>query len=160
MRWKSTAMTLLVVVATAASIFIGSRAIVSAASTLKSSEAVQVATTDRFDATGEEVAELLHQLNPPPAVSVEPDEERDPMRAVAGHRVSSAPTVPQPPTYQVKAVFIDEDPRAIVVSRGKTMVVRLGDKLNGAPVIEIHPGGVTVDTGNGTKTYRLSPPKR
>ena len=63
MKWKSTAMTLLVVLATGASIFIGSRAIVSAASTLKSSSGPEVAASDEFDVAGEQVADLLKDLN-------------------------------------------------------------------------------------------------
>ena len=93
MKWKSTAMTLLVVLATGASLFIGSRAIVSAASTLKSSGVPEAAEPDDFDATGDQVADLLRDLNPPPAVSVEPDEMRDPMREIAPQRRSSAPVV-------------------------------------------------------------------
>ena len=160
MKWKSTAMTLLVVLATGASIFIGSRAIVSAASTLKSSSGPEVAASDEFDVAGEQVADLLKDLNPPPAVSVEPDEMRDPMRAVAPQRPSSAPAVRKPPTYTVTAVFIDADPIAIVVSRGKTTVVHLGERLNGAEIIEIDAEGVTVDTGGRIKTYPLTPPTK
>ncbi len=160
MKWKSTAMTMLVVLATGASIFIGSRAIVSAASTLKSASVPDVAASDEFDAASEQVVGLLRDLNPPPAVSVEPDEMRDPMRAVAPQRRSSAPAVRRPPTYTVTAVFIDADPTAIVVSRGKTTVVRLGDRLNGAEIIEIDAEGVTVNTGGRTKTYPLTPPTR
>ena len=160
MRWKSTAMTLMVILATGASIFIGSRAIVSAASTLKTSGAPEVNGRDEFHETGEQVADLLRDLNPPPAISVEQDDPRDPLLAVAPRHDTAAPTVSRPPTYKVIAVFLDEDPRAVVVSRGKTVTVRLGDKLNGAPIIDIHAGGVTVDTGGGTKNYRLSAPTK
>ena len=160
MRWKSTAMTLLVVVATTASVFIGSRAIVSAASTLKSNSTRDAEERDEFDATSEQVAELLSELSADSAVGVELDDPRDPLLAVKPQRDPSVPAAPRPPSYKVTAVFIDADPRAIVVTRGKAIVVRLGDKLNGAPIIDIHAGGVTVDTGSGTKTYPLSPPKR
>ena len=153
-------MTLVVILATGASIFIGSRAIVSAASTLKTSGAPEANGHDEFQQTGEQVVDLLRDLNPPPAISVEEDDPRDPLLAVAPQRGTGAPTVPKPPTYNVIAVFLDEDPRAVVVSRAKTMTVRLGDKLNGAPIVDIHAGGVTVDTGGGTKTYRLSGPKK
>jgi hypothetical protein len=152
-------MTLLVVLATGASIFVGSRAIVSAASTLKSSGVPEAAESDQFDVAGEQVADLLRDLNPPPAVSVEPDTMRDPMRAAAPQRRADAPAVPRPPTYTVTAVFIDADPTAIVVSRGKTMVVRLGDRLNGALIKQIDAKGVTVDTGGGSKLYPLIPKK-
>ena len=59
----------------------------------------------------------------------------------------------------VEFIAVNTDAQALNLSKAPVRV-RLGDKLNGAPVTDIHAGGVTVDTGNGTKTYPLSPPKR
>ena len=61
-----------------------------------------------------------------------------------------------PMAYVVTAVFLDEDPTAVVVADGKRTIVHVGDELGGARVTSIGPEGVTIKGADGVHTYTYS----
>lgn len=69
------------------------------------------------------------------------------------------PATPPPTYYEVKAVFLDEDPTAVILVSGETATVRVGDMVNGERVIAIDAGGVTIEGDAGARRFALSPSK-
>ena len=85
--------------------------------------------------------------------------ERDPMVPYKPpvRRPASTPRGPSRPDYKVKAVFLDQNPTAVILTGGETVIVRVGDTLNGDRVIAIETDGVIIESEAGTHLYTLSP---
>ncbi len=78
---------------------------------------------------------------------------RDPLRPYEAPKIAVPKPKPKPkkpsrPTYEVAAVIIDDNPRAIIHSGDSTTIVKVGDMLGGARVTEIAYDGVTVEGGH------------
>jgi len=154
MRHRSKLFIAIIVVATAVSAFLGTRAIVGASSSLRGSTAGGT-TPGEIEATGSETTELLAELEPKAE-----DEAiaRDPLSPYTGAPAPSASASARParksaPVYEVTAVILDENPTAVVVANGQRTIVHIGDDLGGARVTAIDSNGVTVEGADGARTY-------
>jgi hypothetical protein len=58
---------------------------------------------------------------------------------------------PARPSYEVKAVFLDRDPTAVLLTGGRTVIVRVGDVVNGERVVAIDASGVTIEGDEGAR---------
>ena len=159
-RW--TVITLVAVFATAISAFIGGRAIVGTAAGLRNpGQNTPIAPGD-LETTGAEIAALLSTLSGSVDSEAVAGELRDPMLPYTPPKkptpVATTPT-PRRPSYVVKAVFIDANPTAIMFSGGRSIIVRIGDELDGGRVMAIENDGVTVEGEGGARKYPLSPSK-
>ena len=109
--------------------------------------------------SGNEITALIADLSDPEYPEWAVGRERDPMVPY------TPPPKPQPrrpsrptrPSYQVKAVFLDQDPTAVILTGGETVIVRAGDTVNGNRVIAIESDGVTIESEAGTHKYPFSP---
>jgi len=112
-----------------------------------------------LESRGEEVAGLVTTLARASEVETAPEEMRDPMvpYTVRRTRTTTAAPAPRRPRYEVTAVILDEeDPTAIVRSGGQSMIVHLGDELEGGRVTAIEADGVTLTGANGTEKLGLT----
>jgi hypothetical protein len=155
--------TVLAVLATAGSVFIGTRAIVGTAASLRDGRATARAASGAGAQKGTEVAALIADLEGPEYPDWSVGRRRDPLvpyRAPVRRTTTTTPREapkPPPPTYEVKAVFLDEDPTAVLLVRGETVTVRVGDRVNGERVIAIDGGGVTIEGEAGPRRFAYSP---
>ena len=161
MKHRSKLFIAILVVATAVSAFLGGRAIVGATSSLRSSSSASDTTPGEIEATGSEAAGLMTELGGPKGDKAGEAVMRDPLSpytAPAPPRTTSQPKPERPalPSYVVTAVFLDEDPTAVVVADGKRTIVHVGDELGGARVTSIGPEGVTIKGADGVHTYTYS----
>lgn len=81
----------------------------------------------------------------------------DPFRTQTG-RQNVSPTVPNAdrsaPSWKLSGiVYSEDDPLAIVNNRS----VRVGDRINGATVVDINRREVTLDAGGSRVTLRVTP---
>lgn len=79
--------------------------------------------------------------------------ERDPMQPPAGAGVVRSQGVEEKPYWRLQSVLISEQ-RNIAVINQRTVAV--GDSINGARVIAIHPGYVRLSKANEVFVIRLS----
>jgi hypothetical protein len=156
--------TVLAVLATAGSVFIGTRAIVGTAASLRNGGATARAASAADMQAGAEVAALIADLEGPEYPDWAAGHKRDPLvpyRAPAPPRPSTTttptPPEPPPPSYEVRAVFLDEDPTAVLWIGGRTVTVRVGESVNGERVIAIDAGGVTIEGEAGARRFAYSP---
>lgn len=158
MKGKVLLIVLVAVVATAASVFVGTRAITTAASSGRFGSPSTEETTGEIENTGNEVVSHVEDLEEARASEAVTDDDRDPMRTYVA-RPKPAPvrtdTEPAPrwPSYTVTAVLLDDDPRAFLRSGDQSISVKVGDEINGGRVIAIEPDGVTIEGPAGTKKY-------
>jgi hypothetical protein len=149
--------TVLAVVATAGSVCIGARAIVGTTATLRNGgETARASET----ASGNEITALIADLSEPKFPEWAVGRERDPMvpyKPPVIRRTPTTPRAPSRPNYTVKAVFLDQDPTAVILAGGETVIVREGDTVNGDRVIAIQADGVTIESEAGTHWYPFSP---
>lgn len=159
MKKHATVITILVVLATAGSVFLGVRAIVGTAAGFRASSSPVEATPGPIESTGNEVAALTAEMSDPSGQKVGQDDRTDPMTPYTGPTkadvkgaVSPKPTV----SYKVTAVILDQEPTGILASGGKSIVVHVGDRLGDGVVTAIEADGVTVTGEKGVQKYPLS----
>ena len=111
-----------------------------------------MASTGGGEGEGDEVVEFVASLLEAPGPLLDEGVVRDPLvphRAPRPKTTARPKTTPKPaaPRYTVVAVIIDENPRAIMQTGGKNVVVKVGDELGGRKVVSIRDDGVTTDDG-------------
>lgn len=153
--------TVLAVLATAWSVFIGTRAIVGTTASLRDGGAAACAPSAMEMRAGSDISALIADLAEPDYPDWASGRKRDPMvpyKAPPVRRSTSttAPTAP-PPSYRVKAVFLDQDPTAVLLVGERTVTVRVGDTVRGERVIAIDAGGVTIEGEAGARRFAFSP---
>jgi hypothetical protein len=154
--------TVVAVLATAGSVFIGARAIVGTTATLRDGRSTARASSRTEMRQGSEIAALVADLEGPDYPAWAAGGKRDPMvpyRPPAPVRTTTQQEPPRtpPPTYEVSAVFLDADPTAVLLVSGRTVTVRVGDTVNGERVIAIDAGGVTIEGEAGARRFAYSP---
>ncbi|MFH1502638.1 MAG: hypothetical protein ABIG03_06295 [Candidatus Eisenbacteria bacterium] len=159
MNRRAIVFTAIAVTATVASVVIGARAIVGTAATLRHSTQANAQDPGALERTGGEVEQLLISLEDARTSGETAEPGRDPMVPYVAPRPASAPrsTAPAKPTYKVTAVFIDDNPMAILSVNGKSVRVNVGDLVAGGRVVAIENDGVTIDEDGGEKKYTYSP---
>lgn len=151
--------TVLAVVATAGSVFIGARAIVGTTATIRNGGSAAQASQGGAG-SGNEITALIADLSEPDFPDWAVGRQRDPMVPYSPPVVKTTtqtPRQPSRPSYRVTAVFLDRDPTAVILTKGETVIVRVGDAVNGNRVIAIEADGVTIESGAGTHKYPFSP---
>jgi hypothetical protein len=153
--------TVVAVLATAGSVFIGARAIIGTTEALRSGRSAARAASRAETRQGTEIAALIADLEEPTYPDWASGGKRDPLvpyRPPAPARTTHRePPTPPPPSYQVSAVFLDADPTAVLVVGDRTVTVRVGDTVNGERVIAIDAGGVTIEGEAGARRFAYSP---
>jgi hypothetical protein len=152
--------TVIAVVATAWSVFIGARAIVGTTATLRDGGSSAQASEGGGAGLGNEITALIADMSERELPDWSVGRKRDPMvpyRAPVVRTTSPTPREPSRPSYTVKAVFLDRDPTAVILAGGESVIVRVGDSVNGNRVIAIEADGVTIESGAGAHKYLLSP---
>lgn len=161
MKDKSKVFIVIIIVAVAVSAYIGGKAIVGAAASLRSSDG-EPAAPGEIEVTGSEATVLLADMGGPEGDQKPPDIVRDPLAPYTAPPPASEPGTPrQParpsvPAYKVTMVVLDEDPAAVLVADGIRTTVHIGDEVKGGRVTAINANGVTVEGANGTHTYPYS----
>jgi hypothetical protein len=160
MKDKSKVFIVVIVVAVAISGYIGGKAIVGAAASLRNSDS-EAAAPGEIETTGSQATELLADMGGPDGKQTAPDITRDPLAPYtapppASDRAARPAARPAAPTYTVTAVFLDEDPTAILQAEGGRTIVHVGDDVVGGRVTVIDQNGVTIEGANGTRTYPYS----
>jgi hypothetical protein len=159
MRDKSKIFIIAIVAAVAVSAYIGGRAIVGAAASLRGADAgTTAAAPGEIEATGNEAAGLLADMESPAKA---PDIKRDPLAAPTaapadGQATARAAAKPSAPAYRVTALFLDDNPTAILSAGGERTIVHVGDEIAGGRVTAISSTGVTVEGAGGATTYSYS----
>jgi len=162
MKDKSKVFIVIIIVAVAVSAYIGGKAIVGAAASLRSSDN-DPGTPGEIEATGSEATVLLADMGGPEGNRKAPDIKRDPLApytrasAAEGKAAAKPPARPSVPAYTVTAVFLDDNPTAILSAGGGRTIVHVGDDVSGGRVTAIGADGVTVEGADGgTHTYPYS----
>lgn len=157
MKKRTFVITVLAVLATAGSVSIGARAIVGTTATLRDGAATAQASQGGAGMGGSEVSALIADLSETDYPDWAVGRERDPMVPYRPpvRRTAATPRGPSRPSYKVKAVFLDQDPTAVILTGGETVIVRVGDTLNGDRVIAIETEGVIIESEAGTQLYTL-----
>ena len=150
----------LVIVLTAISSVVALRSLSGSVSRMRSAGGLTSDSPGSIESRGEEVTGLVTTLANASELESEPEEVRDPMvpyRAPRRTTSASTTTAPARPRYEVTAVILDEDdPTAIMKSGGQSLIVHLGDELEGGRVTAIEADGVTLESANGTEKIVLS----
>ena len=160
MNKRTFVITVLAVVATAGSVFIGARAIVGTTASLRDAGSSAQASEGRRGGSGNEITALIADLSDRELPNWAVGRERDPMvpyHPPVVRTTSPTPSRPSRPDYTVKAVFLDRDPTAVILTGGETVIVRVGDTVNGDRVLAIEADGVTIESEAGAYLYPLSP---
>jgi hypothetical protein len=151
--------TVLAGLATAGSVLLGARAIVGTTATLRNGDSTAHASESGQSDSGKEISALIADLSDPEYPEWAVGRERDPM---VPYTPPAKPPPPRPsrptrPNYEVKAVFLDQDPTAVILAGGETVIVRAGDVVQGNRVISIESDGVTIESEAGIHKYPFSP---
>lgn len=158
MKDKSKIFIVLIVAAVAVSAFIGGKAIVGSAASLRNSES-EPGGPGEIESTASEATELLADMGGAEGEQKPPDIKRDPLATYTGPAPSNGTAAPRParpsvPSYTVTAVFLDDNPTAVLVSAdGSRTIVHVGDEVGGGRVTAVAANGVTVEGADGTHTY-------
>jgi hypothetical protein len=159
MKDKSKVFIVIIVAAVVVSAYIGGKAIVGSAASLRSTES-EPGAPGEIEATASEATELLADMGGAEGEQKPPDIKRDPLAAYTGPAPSGStaaaprPARPSVPAYTVSAVFLDDNPTAILVSPdGGRTIVHVGDGVGGGRVTAIAANGVTVEGADGAHTY-------
>lgn len=161
MKDKSKVFIVIIIVAVAISGYIGGKAIVGAAASLRNSDS-EPGVPGEIETTGNEATELLVDMGGPEGDQKPPDIKRDPLAPYTGAAPANGQTAarraprPTAPAYKVTAVFLDENPTAILSADGGTTIVQVGAEVIGGRVTAIGADGVTVEGADGTHTYPYS----
>jgi len=160
MKRKTVMIVLVVVLATAASTFVATRAITG---TVTDGRTVSTSTETDFgkiQSRGTEVAVLVGDMEKSSGEEALTGDDRDPMVTYKAEPkpkpapTSTRPSGPRWPSYTVTAVLIDrDDPRAFLTLRGTSISAKVGDEITGGRVTAIEPDGVTIEGEAGTKKY-------
>lgn len=161
MKGKTALIVLVAVVATAASVFVGTMAITRSVSGTRVASASTESAPGEIESTGTEVAELVADLEEAVSKDAVTSDDRDPMvkhvaRPAPPPATSSGETpAPRPtmPRYTVTAVILDADPMAILKLGSETITVKIGSEIKGGIVTSITEDGVTLEGPAGTRTY-------
>jgi hypothetical protein len=160
---QATIITVLVVLATAGSVFLGVRAIVGTAAGLRTAPTTVEAAPGPIESTGNEVAALAVEISDQGGEQDASGSDRtDPMTPSAAAAPSGTKTggsAPPRVTYTVTAVILDQEPTGILSSGGKSVVVHVGDQLGSGVVTAIEADGVTVTGEKGVVKYPFSSKK-
>lgn len=166
MKGKTVLIVLVAVLATAASVFVGSRAVTSAVGESRETPMTAEAAPGDIETQVSEIAKLAEDLEG--ARDEDPVEkgDRDPMtryrEPVRRQETRSTEPAPPPkptwPSYKVTAVLVgDADPRAWISYQGNSISVREGDEIEGdCVVLKIEQDGVTFQGEAGTRKYPFS----
>jgi len=159
---QATIITVLVVLATAGSVFLGVRAIVGTAAGLRTAPSTVEAAPGPIESTGNEVATLAGEISNQGEQKTSGNERTDPMtpytapvRSETKGAVAAQPKI----TYKVTAVILDQEPTGILSSGGKSVVVHVGDQLGAGVVTAIEADGVTVTGEKGVVKHPFSSSK-
>jgi hypothetical protein len=159
---QATIITVLVVLATAGSVFLGVRAIVGTAAGLRTAPTTVEAAPGPIESTGNEVAALADEISNQGEQKTSGNDRTDPMtpyaapvRSETKGGVAAQPKI----TYKVTAVILDQEPTGILSSGGKSVVVHVGDQLGAGIVTAIEADGVTVTGEKGVVKYPFSSSK-
>lgn len=161
MKDKSKVFIVIIIAAVAISAYVGGKAIVGAAASLRNSGSEPEAPGE-IESTGNEATELLADMSGPEGDRKVPDIQRDPLvpytaaPAATGQAAARSAARPSAPAYTVTAVFLDENPTAILSADGGRTIVHVGDEVNGGRVTAIGADGVTIEGADGTHTYPYS----
>jgi hypothetical protein len=160
MKDKSKIFIAIIVAAVVVSAYIGGKAIVGSAASLHRSESEPAGAPGEIEATASEASELLADMGGAEGEQKPPDINRDPLAAYTGPAPSNGqaaaprPARPSIPAYTVTAVFLDDNPTAILVSAdGGRTIVHVGDEVGGGRVTGIAANGVTIEGADGAHTY-------
>jgi hypothetical protein len=158
MKGASTLGVLLIVLATAVSVYIGARAIAGTTGSLGPFDWSTRAASDSLEGGRGEVAEIVNDLAAPDVEEPEADFDRgDPMTKYVPPPPPPEETVRARPRYKVTAVIIGDDPTAILKSSEGSIIVHVGDELGGGLVTAIEQDGVTVEGDDGVQEYPYPP---
>ena len=162
MKRQATIITVLVVLATAGSVFLGVRAIVGTAAGLRAAPTPVEVAPGPIESTGNEVAALAAEISDQGEPTASGNDRTDPMtpyvppvRSETKSGVAAQPKI----TYKVTAVILDQKPTGIVSSGGKSVVVHVGSQLGDGIVTAIENDGVTVTGPKGEVKYPFSSKK-
>jgi hypothetical protein len=156
---QATIITVLVVLATAGSVFLGVRAIVGTAAGLRTAPTTVEAAPGPIESTGNEVAALTADIAKQGEQTTSGSERTDPMTPYAPPARSETKgggSAPPKVTYKVTAVILDQEPTGILSSGGKSVVVHIGDQLGSGIVTAIEADGVTVTDEKGIVKHPFS----
>jgi type IV pilus biogenesis protein PilP len=163
MKGKTILIVLIAVLATAASVFVGTRAVTSSVGETRDVAARVEAQPGEIETQVSEMADLAEDLENAKSTSPVEKGDRDPMQkytrpAPPPAATAAKPTEPPKPTfpsYKVTAVLVgDQDPRAFMAYKGSSFSLKEGDELEGGYVVlKIESDGVTVQGEAGTKKY-------
>lgn len=161
MKGKTALIVVVAVVATAASVFVGTMAITRSADGNRVAAASTGSTPGEIQSTGTEVVELVEELEAAVSTEAVTSQDRDPMvEHVARPQPRSTdsgepapPPRPRMPSYTVTAVIIDGDPTAFLSLGSDNLIVKVGSEIKGGRVTAIEEDGVTLEGPAGTKKY-------
>ena len=159
MKGKTALIVLIAVVATAASVFVGTRAITGSIHGDRSMAASSDAAPGEIQSKGVEAEKLVGDIEQSSSGEAVTKDDRDPMvKYVAKPKPkpqseTSTPPPPRFPSYTVKTLFLDDDPMAIMKRGDDFITVRIGDEIEGGKVTAIESDGVTLEGPAGTKKY-------
>ncbi|MBD3368120.1 MAG: hypothetical protein GF405_08120, partial [Candidatus Eisenbacteria bacterium] len=135
----------LVLVLTAVSGVVAVRSLTSSVVRMQAAGSLATDSPGNLEIRGEEVTGLMTTLASASEVELENEELRDPMVPYKVKIQRTTPTTtaaPARPRYVATAVILDdEDPTAILRSGGQSMIVHLGDELDGGRVTAIEADG-------------------
>ena len=160
MKKKTALIVLVAILATAASVFVATRAITGAVSDGRTVCASVETDAGEIQSKGTEVAMLVGDMEESSGEEAVTRDDRDPMvmyKTTPKPRptsTSTRPRAPRWPSYTVTAVLLsDGDPRAFLTLRGESISAKVGDEITGGCVTAIEPDGVTIEGEAGTKKY-------
>lgn len=162
MKGKTVLIVLVAVLATAASVIVGTRAIMGTATDGRTVSASAETDAGEIEIKGTEVVVAVVDIEESSDEEAVARDDRDPMvkyRAPRRRESTTTPTPPEPaalqwPSYKVTMVVSgDDDPRAILSLGGESISVKVGDDITGGRVTAIESDGVTIEGEAGTRTY-------
>ncbi|MBM3307357.1 MAG: hypothetical protein FJY74_03440 [Candidatus Eisenbacteria bacterium] len=151
-----------IVAAIAVSAYVGGKAIVGASASLRGPDGERAVAPGEIESTGNQAAELLAGIGGAEGGRTAVDIKRDPLSPYTGPPPKAAAGTPAPsraeakqalPAYTVTALFLDDNPTAILSAGGNRTIVHVGDTVDGVRVTAINDSGVTVEGAGGTRTY-------
>ena len=160
MKGKTVLIVLVAILATAASVVVGTRAIMGTATDGRTVSASDETDAGEIEIKGAEVVVAVVDIEESSDEEAVTRGDRDPMVKYRPRRTresttpTSEPAAPQWPSYKVTMVVSgDDDPRAILSLGGESISVKVGDDITGGRVTAIESDGVTIEGEAGTKTY-------
>jgi hypothetical protein len=165
MKGKTILIVLVAVVATAASVYIATRAVSTTVGSGRDIPMAAEAAPGEVQTQVTETAALGEDLQSAKATEPVEKGDRDPMRKYTKpapppqpkqtQTQAAAPAKPSFPSYVVTAVLVgDSDPRAWIEYKGNSITVGIGGELDGGYLVtRIEKDGVTVEGPAGERKY-------